>query len=116
MLLYFAYGSNMSRALMRKHCPQTQPIGNAVLDSHRFIVTTDGYASIAPSSADQVHGVLWRLAACDVAALNAYEGVDAGLYRLGVRPVRHAAGMARALVYMGRTCRPGRPRPGYLEL
>jgi gamma-glutamylcyclotransferase (GGCT)/AIG2-like uncharacterized protein YtfP len=116
MPLYFAYGSNMSRALMRQHCPRSQSIGGAVLDRHRFIVTADGYASIIASPSHVVHGVLWRLDARDVAALDAYEGMEVGLYRSGVRPVRHAGGIAQALVYIGRTCRPGAPKPGYLEL
>jgi hypothetical protein len=106
----------MSCALMRRHCSLSAPIGSAVLDQHRFIVTADGYASIIAAPAHQVHGVLWRLDARDVAALDAYEGLDVGLYRMGIRPVRHAGGMAQAMVYIGRTCRPGPPKPGYLEL
>ena len=116
MPLYFAYGSNMSRVLMRRHCPLSAPMDTGVLDRHRFIVTADGYASIVASPAHQVHGVLWRLDARDLAALNAYEGLDVGLYRTGVRPVRHAGGIAQAMVYIGRTCRLGPPKPGYLEL
>jgi hypothetical protein len=116
MPLYFAYGSNMSRPLMRQHCPLSAPISNAVLDRHRFIVTADGYASIVASPVHKVHGVLWRLDARDVAALDVYEGLDVGLYRSGVRPVRHAGGIAKAMVYIGRNCLPGRPRLGYLEV
>ena len=37
MPLHFAYGSNMSCALMRQHCPQARPLGTAVLTHHRFI-------------------------------------------------------------------------------
>ena len=114
MPLYFAYGSNMSRALMRRHCPHARPLGTAVLDHHRFIVMADGYASIVRHPGREVHGVLWPLSPRDVDALNAYESIDTGLYCRRVHPVRHAGGVASALVYIGRSSRPGRPRPGYL--
>jgi hypothetical protein len=35
--LHFAYGSNMSCALMRQHYPQARPLGTLVLTHHRFI-------------------------------------------------------------------------------
>ena len=39
MLLYFAYGANMSMAAMRYRCPDAQALGPAVLDNHRFFRT-----------------------------------------------------------------------------
>ena len=116
MTFYFAYGSNMSRALMRRHCPRARPLGTAVLAHHRFIVMSDGYASVAPAPRARVHGVLWRLAPGDIAALDAYEGVDAGLYRSCTLPVRHCDRSVSALVYVGHSIAHGRPKPGYLEL
>ena len=38
MPLHFAYGSNMSCALMRQHYPQARPLGTAVLTHHRFFI------------------------------------------------------------------------------
>jgi hypothetical protein len=58
MTLHFAYGSNMSRAVMRKHAPFAKPIGVATLVNYRFLITTDGYASVAPRRGERVHGVL----------------------------------------------------------
>jgi cation transport regulator ChaC len=115
-MLHFAYGSNMSRALMRAHCPHAQPIGRAVLDGWRFLVTTSGYASIAPARGRRVHGVLWRLTPRDRAALNAYESVDTGLYHTRRLPVRANGRRVSALVYVGRSCMAGTPKPGYLDL
>jgi len=114
MPLYFAYGSNMSRALMRRHCSHARPLGTGVLDHHRFIVMAEGYASIVRHPGHEVHGVLWQLTPRDVDALNDYESIETGLYCRRVRPVLHAGGVASALVYIGRSSRPGRPRPGYL--
>ena len=115
MTLYFAYGSNMSRAPMRSRCPSAREVGVATLAGHRLIITSDGYASVVPQPGGMVHGLLWRLAPRDVAALNAYEGVDTGLYRIVTLPVRAGARQVPAMVYVARTRTPGLPRPGYLE-
>jgi cation transport regulator ChaC len=116
MTLYFAYGSNMSRPLMRPRCPSARELGVARLDGHRFIVTGDGYASIVPAPGGVVHGVLWRLAPRDLAALNAYERLDQGLYRAATLPVRSGARRVAALVYIGCSRAEGVPRPGYIQL
>jgi hypothetical protein len=116
MTLYFAYGSNMSRALMRTHCPTARAVGTAVLQAYRFVITVDGYASIERCAGGRVHGVLWQLTPRDLAALNIYEGVDAGLYRSRRLVVRRAIGWASALVYVARPRGKGKPKPGYLEV
>jgi gamma-glutamylcyclotransferase (GGCT)/AIG2-like uncharacterized protein YtfP len=116
MTLYFAYGSNMSRALMRPRCPGAQDVGVAALADYRFIISADGYASVLRAPGATVHGLLWRLAPRDLAVLNAYESLDSGLYRTATLPVRIGARRAAALVYVGRSRVPGLPRPGYLAL
>ncbi len=115
MTLYFAYGSNMSRAPMRARCPSAREVGTATLAGHRLIITSDGYASIVPEPGGIVHGLLWRLAPRDIAALNAYESLDTGLYGSVTLPVSLGAGKVPAMVYVARSRRPGRPRPGYLD-
>jgi gamma-glutamylcyclotransferase (GGCT)/AIG2-like uncharacterized protein YtfP len=141
MTLYFAYGSNMSRAPMRTRCATAREVGTATLAGHRLIITSDGYASVVPEPGGIVHGLVWRLAPRDVAALNAYESLDTGLYRVVTLPVRLAHVPAKwtpvrrqehapneepgaqrapgprqvpAMIYVARTCTPGLPRPGYL--
>jgi gamma-glutamylcyclotransferase (GGCT)/AIG2-like uncharacterized protein YtfP len=116
MTLYFAYGSNMSRALMRRHCPAAKEIGTAVLAGYRLIITADGYASIVPQAGEKVHGVVWHLTPRDLAALNTYESLDNGLYRKVTLPVRAAGRRVAALVYIARPRGEGRPKPGYLDL
>lgn len=116
MTLYFAYGSNMSRAQMRRRCPSARELGPAVLDGVRVVINDDGYATVVPAAGGRVQGVLWRLAPRDRAALNSYERTDIGLYRAVVLPVRTAAGRVRALVYVARSRRRGHPRPGYHAL
>ena len=116
MVLHFAYGSNMSRAMMRRRCPAAEALGTATLSGWRFVVNPDGFGSIATQPGALVHGVLWRLNARDLAAVNAYESVDSGLYLRRHLVVRCGGQPAPALVYIARRRGEGRPRPGYVEL
>jgi len=101
MTLHFAYGSNMSRAVMRKHASFAKPIGIATLANYRFLITTDGYASVTPR---------------DLITLAAWENTAGGLYRTEMVPVRHAGRQNPALVYLARPCPLGRAKSGYMEL
>lgn len=116
MTLHFAYGSNMSRALMRRRCPGARALGPARLDGWRFVIMREGYASIVPAPGAAVHGVVWRLSPRDLAALNAYENLDRGLYVRRVLSVLIGARRQAALVYVAPGRAPGRPQPGYQEL
>jgi gamma-glutamylcyclotransferase (GGCT)/AIG2-like uncharacterized protein YtfP len=113
MLRYFAYGSNMSAALMRRRCRGAEPVGAARLDGWRFIVMGEGYASIVPAAGSTVHGVLWRITPRDLAALNAFESVDSGLYVRRVVAIRCGARCEPALTYVSPNRVAGRPQPGY---
>jgi len=118
-MIHFAYGSNMHRTLMRRHAPGAQPLGAATLKGHRFIITADGYASVAPAAGQDVHGLLWQITPRDRAKLDAWESVETGLYRAETLPVRRADSPAQhvlALVYIARERPPGRPRAGYMEI
>ena len=115
-MLHFAYGANMHRDVMGRHAPAATPIGAAALADHRFIITADGYASVAPLRAHIVHGVLWRITARDRVMLDAWENVAAKLYRAAMLPVRQAGEVRLALVYIARPSRVGRPKSGYMEL
>jgi gamma-glutamylcyclotransferase (GGCT)/AIG2-like uncharacterized protein YtfP len=116
MTFHFSYGANMSRAVMRRYAPDAQALGVAALSGHRFVITADGYASVEPAKAATVHGVLWRITPRDRVSLDAWENVEAGLYRAGTLPVRSASGLVPALVYFARRSGEGRPKPGYIEL
>jgi gamma-glutamylcyclotransferase (GGCT)/AIG2-like uncharacterized protein YtfP len=116
MTRYFAYGSNMNRALMGRHCPRAKEIGTAALAGYRFVITTDGYASIVLQPGGTVHGVLWRLTPRDLAALNAYESLESGLYRRVTLPVRMAGRQVAAMAYVARSRAESRPKPGYLDV
>ena len=115
MPLYFAYGSNMDRAAMAGRCPRARAIGLGKLPRHRFLITTDGYASVVRDPARSVLGVLWDLALSDIPALDRYESLQTGLYTKISQPIVAEGGAKRALVYVGRSATRGQPKPGYLQ-
>jgi hypothetical protein len=47
---------------------------------YRFIVMRPGYASVVPAPGSSVDGMRWRVTPRDMAALNACENLDGGLY------------------------------------
>jgi hypothetical protein len=119
-MLHFAYGSNMDRAVMRRHAPHAVAMGVAVLADHRFIITADGYASVEPKRASLVYGVLWRLTPRDRVILDRWECTADGQYRAETLPVKTVqaigGGRRRAMVYIARPRAHGRPKPGYMKL
>jgi AIG2-like family len=116
VMLHFAYGSNMHRAVMRKHAPLAEPLGAARLAGYRFVITADGYASIAPARGAAVHGVLWRLTPRDRITLDLWENIAGGLYRAAIVPVRAGGRHLPALVYLARPRNPGEPKARYMEI
>ncbi len=115
-MLYFAYGSNMSRGPMRMRCPTAQETGLAILRHHRFAIMANGYATVVGEPGEDVHGVLWRIGPRDLAALDDYEDVAGGLYRKDMLPLLQDRSTVKALVYLGNDMREGRPREAYMAL
>ena len=116
VIFHFAYGSNMSRAVMRRHAPGAEAVGVATLANYRFLITTHGHASVAPLRAKTVYGVLWRLTPRDCVTLDAWENIAGGLYRAESLPVRQAGRRRFALVYLARSQEEAPPQAGYMEL
>jgi hypothetical protein len=115
-MLHFAYGSNMHRAIMRKHAPAATPLGVAKLANYRFVITTDGYASVEPAPAHMVFGMLWRLTPRDRVTLDLWENIAGGLYRAATMPVQSDGRRVPALIYLARPRPRGEPKPGYMEI
>jgi cation transport regulator ChaC len=115
-MLHFAYGSNMSRPLMAVRCRGALALGPATLAGWRFVINPEGFGSIAPQPGGRVHGVIWRLTVRDLAAINAYESVDSGLYLRRQLAVQCGERHATALVYIASRQGEGTPRPGYIHV
>lgn len=113
--LYFAYGLNMDAAGMAERCPTSRALGLARLPRHRFIVTSDGYASVIRDPRESVHGVLWDCSLGDIRTLDKFEDIASGLYVKINQPVIVKGGAKRALVYVGRSGSIGKALPGYME-
>jgi gamma-glutamylcyclotransferase (GGCT)/AIG2-like uncharacterized protein YtfP len=115
MPLYFAYGSNMDQAAMLGRCPASKPVGIGRLMRHRFMIFDEGYATVVRDPQRAVWGMVWDLALADVPALDRYESLSTGLYTKVIQPMVTAQGARRAIVYVGRSAKPGTPIPGYME-
>ncbi len=113
--LYFAYGSNMDRAHMARLCPQAEPYGVASLRSYKYVIAASGFATVIPWPGSFVHGVLWKVGPKEIAALDRYEDVAAGLYRAVQLPIKYDGRLLRALLYLGTGDKSGVTPPGYVE-
>lgn len=116
MTFHFAYGANMSRAVMRRHASGAEPVGVATLAHYRFLIAAHGHASVAPRRTSAVYGVLWRLTTRDRITLAAWENIAGGLYRAAILPVRQAGRLRPALVYLSRSQKEAPPRTGYMSV
>jgi hypothetical protein len=115
MPLYFAYGANMVRDGMAARCPGARLIGPAVLEHRRFAIIRSGHGTVLKAPGARVHGVLWRLARGDAAALDRFEEVARGLYRRAEAVVRRNGRPVAALVSIAAATVPGgRPRAAYI--
>lgn len=115
-MLYFAYGSNMHAPQMARRAPRARPLGIGRLDHHRIFFTSDGYAAVRDRRGTSVYGVVWRIEARDVAALDRFEGVDEGWYVKRIVPIRMAGATVSCLVYHGGDVSEGlRPRRRYFH-
>lgn len=114
--LYFAYGSNMNEAQLRKRCPASHFLCRATLPKHRFVITSRGYASVVPHPGGTAHGLLIALAEPDERSLDEYEHVAEGMYRRATVDVVTEFGYTvPALIYIDGIAGEGPPKPGYLE-
>jgi hypothetical protein len=114
--LYFAYGSNMNEAQLKKRCPASHSLCRATLPDYRFVITSRGYASVVPHAGAKAQGVLIALTEPDERTLDRYEHVHEGMYRRATVQVVTEFGYALpALIYIDDIPGEGPPAAGYLE-
>jgi hypothetical protein len=116
---YFAYGMNMHLAHMRQTAPQAVPLGAGALEGFRFHLASHGYATIAPAPHQSLPGAVFLLSPEDERALDAFEGVEEGLYAKHHLPVTLTASgeTLDCLVYIAPAAPPApAARPGYIEI
>src|SRR5262245_38411451 len=97
---YFAFGSNLDLAQLRRRCPGAQPLARATLARHRLAFAgysprwDGGVATVVPDPVARVVGLLVRLPRAELAALDRAEGHPCWYARRAVR-VWDAAGRRR---------------------
>jgi len=115
MKLYFAYGSNMWDAQMKKRCPESRKMGAARLSGFRWIISARGYANVIEAKEDEVEGVLYEISESDERSLDKHEGVTSGSYRKVELPVSRDGKIEVALVYVDPVTAEGAPREEYVS-
>lgn len=79
--LYFAYGSNMHLEQMAKRCPESAILAKGALRNYKWQTNSRGGGNVLRGNADDVvHGIVFKVPACEIEALRRYEGVDKGLF------------------------------------
>ena len=94
---YFAYGSNLNLAGMRRRCPGASRGRLAVLRDYRLVFR--GVADVIPMPGHKVWGGLWYCNDEHMEALDRYEGAPR-MYRREWVEVKTKAGVERAVVYV----------------
>lgn len=121
---YFAYGSNMSTAYLRRYCPSATFLLRAALPNFRIEFrrySTDlqgGISTILEAPGELVQGVVYEIPEAEILALDELEDVPLGLYRrdsflvLGEDGAWHAAALYRVVTPTG----PYAPAASYVEM
>lgn len=76
--VYIAYGSNLNLEQMQYRCPNSKPIGTAMLQDYELDFR--GVATIVPKKGAAVPVLLWEIPPQDEKSLDRYEGFP-HLYR-----------------------------------
>ena len=86
-MLYFAYGSNLDWAQIRKRCPSTRAVSVAVARDYRLAFTRFstnrqcGAADILASPGEEVWGMLYEIHEAEIDVLDECEGFRPGRAR-----------------------------------
>lgn len=120
MTVYAAYGSNLDPARMMARCPHSPLRGTGWLMGWRLTFAGEEYGwdgalcTLVEDPAEQVFVALYDLTSDDAARLDAWEGVDIGLYRTVRARVHTLDGEQVARVYVLDAYEGGLPSAGYL--
>ncbi len=120
MTVYAAYGSNLDPARMMARCPHSPLRGTGWLMGWRLTFAGEEHGwdgalcTLVEDPAEQVFVALYDLTSDDAARLDAWEGVDIGLYRTVRARVHTLDGEQVARVYVLDAYEGGLPSAGYL--
>ena len=107
MPLYFAYGSNVNAAQMRRRCPSSAVVAIARLRGWRLTFAgwskrwQGGVATLERKKGSEVVGVLYRVSETDLEKLDRYEGAPFFYRRRRVRVQVDGSGeVVEAITYV----------------
>lgn len=80
-MLYFAYGSNLNMSQMGQRCPQAKPLGAAYFPNWRLVFRGVADIEYTTDNNSLLPVGIWDVTDQCLNALDAYEGVESGLYR-----------------------------------
>ena len=122
--LYFAYGSNLSRAQMAQRCPAALPLAPYALGGYRLAFVGQGsqrwgrggVATVLPQPGSSVPGALWLLTPdCEV-ALDGFEGVASGRYLRDELLMQHDGNPVLLYIASPQYGEPNQPNRKYLNV
>jgi gamma-glutamylcyclotransferase (GGCT)/AIG2-like uncharacterized protein YtfP len=112
--LYWAYGSNLNVAAMKRRCPKAKKFEALTVEDGALVFR--GVADVVVRKGSQVKGGLWWITKECEANLDMYEGVAGGLYLKRYLLLKVKGKEQRALYYVMRTDRGVMPpNEHYLE-
>lgn len=100
--LYWAYGSNLCHASMRRRCPDARPLKR--LDVGESALVFRGVADVTIRKGSTVVGGLWSISPDDEAALDRYEGAPR-FYMKRYLPIQYKGQLRKVLFYQMRADR-----------
>ena len=118
-LLYFAFGSNLPLARLRERAPSARALGAARLDGFRLCLDKlsldgSGKVNLARDASAHVWGVVFRLAASEIARL---DGFEPGYARIPVSVTLRDGGVCEAQTFISdERARGLRAAPAYKAL
>ena len=116
---YFAYGSNLDPAQMRRRCPHAAPGRPAILRGHRIAFgghsrTWGGpVATLVKDPNDWVDGLLYEMPLAELTVLDGYEGHPFAYRRKLLLITDDTGRRRRANVYVLPVVEETRPTPRY---
>jgi gamma-glutamylcyclotransferase (GGCT)/AIG2-like uncharacterized protein YtfP len=114
-MLYFAYGSNMERVLLKRLCPKAKFVTAAVLSDHELAFFGNstmwggGMATIREKPGHEVAGVVWEIDEAERKTLDGYEGFPDLYLRQEIQVLTPSGKLIAAFAYIMEN--PGRETP-----
>lgn len=111
----FAYGPWLDEEVLGQLCPDPEFVTLARYDSRRWMVNSDGTATIVPRRDFRVLGVIWSVHEVGLAALDIHAGVPQQHDRFGSFAKTAAGQLCVSEFYATRNRLPGKGSPSYLR-